>query len=174
MSTPSRPIAGAGQGSAVLSDCGTYRYELRRSWDTHGPWCLWVMLNPSTADAALDDPTLRRCRGFSRSWGYGGIVVVNLYALRAPDPRQLRAHPDPVGDRNDDHIHAAVLDADVVVCAWGGHRVAARRAGVVTGILRSAGTHLGVHCLGVTTSGAPRHPLYTPGATRLVCLGEVA
>jgi hypothetical protein len=105
-----------GHSSAVLSDCGTYRYELHRSWDPAGSLCAWVMLNPSMADADLDDPTIRRCRSFSRSWDYGGIVVVNLYALRATDPEQLRRHPDPVAD-NDGHITATVYDAAVVGCA---------------------------------------------------------
>ncbi len=154
-----------GRSSAVLSDCGTYRYELRRSWDPAGSLCAWVMLNPSMADADLDDPTIRRCRSFSRSWGYGGIVVVNLYVLRATDPEQLRRHLDPVAD-NDDYIKAAARDAGAVVCAWGAHPFAVRRAGVVTGLLRSCtGAGVAMHCLGTTNSGAPRHPLYVHGAT---------
>lgn len=175
MTVTSTAATAVGRGSAVLSDCGTYRYKLRRSWDTGKPVCLWVMLNPSTADADRDDPTIARCQGFSRSWGYGGLIVVNLYALRATDPHQLRRHPDPVGDANDGHIHTAVLGTDTVVCAWGTHPFAARRAHAVAGILRSAIPRPArVRCLGVTASGAPRHPLYTPGATGLIPFGEAA
>jgi len=82
--------------SAVLSDCGTYRYSLTRRWSP-GPLLGWVMLNPSRADALVDDPTIRRCVGFARRWGFAGIVVRNLYALRATDPRELSRHPAPVG-----------------------------------------------------------------------------
>lgn len=142
---------------AVLSDCGTYRYELIRRWDVTLPRVGWIMLNPSTADAEQDDPTIRRCIGFAKSWGYGGIVVRNLYALRATDPRALWNHPSPVGPDNDSYLLDAVDDL-VTVCAWGAH---GRRGDAVINALSDAGAAL--YHLGLTKAGKPRHPLYLKG-----------
>jgi hypothetical protein len=89
--------------TAVLSDCGTYRYRLGRRW-AEGPVDVWIMLNPSTADATVDDRTIRRCMEFSRRWGAGALVVGNLFALRATDPAELVRHPDPIGPDNDEHL----------------------------------------------------------------------
>lgn len=150
---------------AVLSDCGTYRYRLTRQWNSGAFRLTWVMLNPSTADAEVDDPTIRRCMGFARAWGYGGIVVVNLFALRATDPRELREHDAPVGPENDEHIRKVASDGAPVICAWGANVFAAERAASVLEILRHA-QGAGVRCLGTTKGGAPRHPLYVPAATK--------
>ena len=87
--------------SAILSDCGAYRYELRRTWDDRLPVLLWIGLNPSTADHIQDDPTNRRIAGFSRRWGYGGYVLANLFAYRSPDPKALKQARDPIGPEND-------------------------------------------------------------------------
>ena len=108
------------QSTAEISRDGVYRYRLTRRWETddRASMLRWIMLNPSTADASLDDPTIRRCMGFARAWGYGGIVVHNLYALRATDPRQLRDHPDPVGPVNDSYIAGWRVPT---ICAWGAH-----------------------------------------------------
>ena len=122
------------------------------------------MLNPNTADAVRDDPTIRRCVAFARRWGYGGVDVVNLFAYRTPHPRELARAEDPVGPRNDRYLRRALRTAELVVCAWGATRVAARRAHAVAGILDGAP----LHCLGRTRSGAPRHPLYLRADTRLV------
>jgi hypothetical protein len=119
------------------------------------------MLNPSTADDVRDDPTIRRCIGLSRAWGFGGIDVVNLYGLRATDPADLRAARDPVGADNDGAIARAARRADAVFAAWGIHADEAR----VTAVRRLlAGCAL--WCLGRTRDGHPRHPLYVPGAVR--------
>lgn len=150
-------------GSAVMSECGIYRYELRRTWGhEEGPLVCWVMLNPSTADADVDDPTIRRCVGFSQRWGCERLVVVNLFALRATDPKALMRFPDPVGPENDDAIAAAADEAERVVVAWGAHGTYRNRAAEVTN--RLAGIHnMRLHCLGQTKQGAPRHPLYVRG-----------
>src|SRR5262249_32293760 len=103
---------------AVISGDGRYRYSLTRRWG-RGPRALWIMLNPSRADREVDDPTIRRCIGFSGSWGYGAMEVVNLYALRTPEPRLLRRHPDPVGPENDGWITRASRRATEIVLAWG-------------------------------------------------------
>src|SRR5262245_19133112 len=94
---------------ALISPCGLYRYWLTRTWDNSLRRVCWVMLNPSTADAEQDDPTIRRCVGFARSWGAGGIIVVNLFAFRASDPKALLRAADPVGPDNDGHILKSVL-----------------------------------------------------------------
>jgi hypothetical protein len=149
-------------GWAVLSTDGAYRYELWRIWAPGGPLCAGVMLNPSTADAHHDDLTTRRCVRGGQSWGYGGLVIVNLYALRARDPAPLRHHPDPVGPRNDHHIPTTATQATSLVCAWGAHPLAARRAAAVITLLHHAAPHTLLHCRGTTHTAAPRHPLYTP------------
>ncbi len=148
--------------SAVLSQCNTYRYELRRTWESGATKVLWVMLNPSTADATVDDPTVRRCMGFARSWGHGGIVVANLYALRSVDPAALMAHSDPVGPENNDTLVrlANAPDVGLVMAAWGAHPSAIHRARHVRGLLGD------VYHLGLTRYEHPRHPLYVKGDTQ--------
>lgn len=145
--------------AARFSEDGVYRYELARRW-ARGPVATWIMLNPSTADAVQDDPTIRRCAGFTRSWGLSGIVVVNLFALRSTDPKVLRIARDPVGPDNDDAIHDACVRARLVVAAWGTHGDLFRRNERVLELL--AMTPARVTCLGHTKDGHPRHPLYLP------------
>src|SRR4029079_19593153 len=106
---------------AVMSPCGRYRYRLTRVWDESRPAVCWVMLNPSTADAVKDDPTIRRGSSFSWSWGAGGLVVVNLFAFRATNPADLLDAPDPVGPENDAHVRDAAKGAGLVMAAWGVH-----------------------------------------------------
>lgn len=140
---------------------GPYRYELTRTWDPASALvCCWVMLNPSTADASVDDPTIKRCIGFARDWGFGGLVVVNLFALRSTDPRALKTAVDPVGPRNDASILAAAGRASRVVCAWGTHGVFADRGAEVRQLLRP----FDPHALRLTKAGHPSHPLYLPRA----------
>jgi hypothetical protein len=120
------------------------------------------MLNPSTADASRDDATIRRCASFSRAWGFGAMVVVNLFALRATDPRRLREAADPVGPRNDGAIRGAAGGSDAVVAAWGRHGSLRGRDERVLDLLRDHDVRL----LGVNADGSPRHPLYLPASTR--------
>jgi len=148
--------------SAIISACGTYRYMLSRPGDataTRGP-ALFIMLNPSTADAELDDRTIGRCRSFARTWGCNGIQVANLYALRSTDPDRLWDHEDPVGPENDNWLARIALAADEVICAWGGDAKPAR-VREVAAMLAAQGVRL--KCLGTTKHGAPRHPLYVRG-----------
>ncbi|MFJ7049872.1 DUF1643 domain-containing protein [Streptomyces sp. NPDC101112] len=154
-------------GSAVLSPCGTYRYRLDRVWDEQAPPLVWVMLNPSTADADEDDATLRRCTTFSKKAGHGGLTVVNLFALRSKDPGQLRKHADPIGPRNEAALLDATASADRVAVAWGdvGRAERAEQARAVTALLTGHGRPL--ECLGLTGKGHPRHPLYVRDETQL-------
>lgn len=155
---------------ADVSECGEYRYSLTRRWDIAFPLLTFLMLNPSTADAEEDDQTIRKCIGFARSWGYGGIDVVNLYAFRSTDPKQLVAQQslgkDIVGPGNNDVIFDAMrraADASTqLVCAWGSIRTGRprtieTRVVNVKSMARTAGVTL--QCIGRTKDGDPRHPL---------------
>ncbi len=152
------------KNDALLSACGTYRYWLTRDTDTIDSFdsvAIFVMLNPSTADASLDDPTIRRCIGYARTWQCRGLVVANLYALRATNPDELWSHRDPVGEANDAHLAGLPeqYGQDRIICAWGAHarpeRVARFRE-----LMWARGATDRLYCLGVTKDGAPRHPLY--------------
>lgn len=158
-------------GGPGHDDCGIYRYELNRvwDWDSQLPVVGWVMLNPSTATATTDDPTIRRCIGFTKRWGYGGLVVRNLFALRATDPRELKRHPDPGGPDNAEHLMMATHDA-FTVCAWGSHPLAAEPGRALIGSLQRAG--IDVRFLGTTKGGHPRHPLYVRSDAELAPLRE--
>jgi len=146
---------------ATLSACERYRYALWRDWDVHLGRVCWIMLNPSTADAEKDDPTIPRCMGFARDWGYGGIVVVNLFGFRATRPADLLHVDDSVGPENDSTI-AEVLDSTmtrIVVCAWG-QNAPLDREECVLGILSNYSVT--PNALRLTKAGAPSHPLYLP------------
>jgi len=148
--------------TALLSRCGQYRYTLHRHWDPTLPTLVWIMLNPSTADAQTDDRTIRRCIGLARGWGYGGICVVNLFAFRATNPANLPADRDQaIGPDNDRHI-ARAATAATVICAWGVRGGQFGRDQQVLRLLAAAGC-AGVLTLGMTKAGHPRHPLYVKG-----------
>lgn len=145
--------------SAVLSNCRTYRYNLWRIWDDDLPVCNFVMLNPSTADESEDDTTIRRCIGYARSWGYGSIIVSNLFALRATDPKDLRVSPDPVGPENDAVLTLCAQESDIVICAWSNHGSIKKRSTAVRGLLEG----YPLHYLKMNGTGEPAHPLYLRG-----------
>ena len=159
--------------SAVISECGRWRYLLRRDLGLGAGNCdgegegeedgvvNFVMLNPSTADAVHDDPTIRRCIGFARRWGYRELLVTNLFALRTPDPLVLRRAADPVGPENDRYLQEAAGAAGLVVVAWGMHGALHGRDAAVLAQLDTLVVRLG-H-LGVTGAGLPRHPLFVRG-----------
>ena len=144
---------------ATISRCGKFRYSLTREWLGGDGVVAFIMLNPSTADAMQDDPTIRRCIGFAKAWRYAGLEVVNLYAFRATRPADMFAAEDPVGPENDAHIVEACARASMVIVAWGAiaalrrDRVAAARAMI----------RRGIYALGLTSAGEPRHPLYVRG-----------
>ncbi|MDF5946760.1 DUF1643 domain-containing protein [Pseudomonas aeruginosa] len=147
--------------SAIIGECGQYRYLLTRPGDCLADkgTAVFLMLNPSTADAALDDPTIRRCRNFASAWGCNGIAVVNLYALRATNPADLWKHDDPVGPDNDWRLRA--------IARVHRHRVRLGRQ-CEARASRSRNQHPDrrrrrLWCLGTTKDGHPRHPLYVPG-----------
>jgi len=164
--------------AAIISPCQTYRYSLTREWDD-GPRVLWIMLNPSIADASIDDPTIRRCIGFSQAFGrgrddletcFGSLEVVNLFAYRATDPKDMaRAKSsgvDIVGPENDRHIIEAALRASLVIAAWGTDKLAPLRS---VSIRKLVAPH-DLRCLGTSKFGAPKHLHYLASNSELVTL----
>lgn len=145
---------------AKFSDCREYRYRLWRTWDVGKPTLAFVMLNPSTADEVKNDPTVRRCIGYAKDWGYGTLVVGNIFALRSTDPQGLYEHDDPVGPENDEHLREIVSEADKVVAAWGSHGEYQGRGREVAEMLEGE-----LVALDTTKAGQPNHPLYQPKDT---------
>lgn len=141
--------------SACFSDDRVFRYWLSRTWDEELQPLVVVGLNPSTADEAVDDPTVRRCIGFARAWGFGGLVMLNLFAFRATDPREMKAAADPVGPANDAWLRQQT-SLRRVLCAWGAHGGHLNRSRRVGHLLADRD----LVCLGRTAAGFPRHPLY--------------
>ena len=144
---------------AVFSPCRRWRYLLWRRWDEDRPAANFLMLNPSTADEVKLDPSCTRARRYAERWGYGALIVTNLFGWRATDPDQMKAVRDPVGRGNDRAIVAAAREAAIVVCAWGNHGAHLARSMHVRKLL--VGTKL--HVLRMNASGEPAHPLYLPG-----------
>lgn len=154
--------------SATFSESMAFRYTLSRVWDGRRPACCFVMLNPSTADENILDPTVRRCVGFAKAWGYGSLWVLNIFALRATDPEELyRVAFDPVGPHNDFYIREVIQRSQCAVAAWGVHgKLRDRGAAVAAQIHRLIPG--GLCCLGMTKDGHPRHPLYVSGSQERV------
>lgn len=146
---------------ATLDASGRYRYQLWRVWDELKPRVLFVMLNPSTADAAHDDPTIRKCVAYAKAWGYGSLEVVNLFAVRSTSPAMIYTHDDPKGKDNDPYILESGYRAHLIVAAWGAHGEHRERDRYVGALLKLHGFKL--HCLKVTSKGLPNHPLYLKG-----------
>jgi hypothetical protein len=168
---PAKPLAlfEADDGGADFSNDRRYRFRLWRYWNRHEKAACFCMLNPSTANETDLDPTLRRCVGFARAWGCGGLEVVNLFAIVSPDPRVLLTDRDPIGEGNDDHIASAAMLAEVVVVGWGAFPEARVRSREVVDLLATVGVR--PMCLGTTRAGHPRHPLYLRKTADLVPYG---
>jgi hypothetical protein len=149
---------GDAESSATYSDCEQYRYALTRVWDDTGRRVLFIMLNPSTATEVQNDPTIERCERRARRLGFGGMRIVNIFAFRATDPRDLKAAADPLGNDNDAMIQLGLDWADEVLAAWGAHGAHLGRGAEVAALLTRSGQM--VCHLGVSKAGHPRHPLY--------------
>jgi len=139
---------------AIISEDGKYRYQLSRIWDEEKPKVLFIMLNPSTADADVDDPTIRRVVNFSKSWGYGGVFVGNLYAYRSTDPKGLKHTEDPIGPENMSHIQSLVGLTDKIVYAWGNNK---KEPKWLCDLVETP------YCIDISTKKIPKHPLYLKG-----------
>ncbi len=143
-------------GGAEFSECRQYRYALWRQWNWQGyaNQVMFIGLNPSTADETQDDPTIRRCIGFAKAWGYGGLVMMNAYAFRATNPSDMKRAADPIGSGNDEALSYRATQVGLIVAAWGAHCNQQREEEVCGAIMRP------IYCLGKTKAGRPRHPLY--------------
>lgn len=148
---------------AIISPCGLYRYRLWRRWG-EGKSAVFIMLNPSTADAEKDDATIRRCIGFANRESCGGLVVVNLFAFRATQPKDMKAAADPIGPENDAHLGDVVWSSQAgpIIAAWGNHGTLSGRAFAVAHRFGEV-----LQCLGTTKEGQPIHPLRLHRATPL-------
>ena len=147
------------QRRAHLSACRRYRFALWRRW-ADGPQVLFLMLNPATADETRDDPTIRRCLAFARSWGFAALAVGNLFAFRTASPVTLKSAPEPVGTTNDQWLLRLRTESELAVAAWGDHGRFQGRSDVVRASLPM------LHILGLTKLGEPRHPLYLSAQTQ--------
>jgi len=161
--------------TAILSEDRVYRYTLVRDWpmldgeERQGfgrsrAYAMVVGLNPSVADEVKDDPTIRRIMAFVKSWGYGMLVMVNLFSFRATNPKHMMDAKDPIGPDNDYWIEQMSKDACVIVAAWGKYGSFMNRDAEI--IHR----YSGLKCFGKNKDGSPRHPLYLRKDTKLVNL----
>lgn len=149
---------------AIIDPTGCYRYALWRTWNPNQPRVAFIMLNPSTADATTNDPTIRRCIAFAQSWGYGALDVLNLFAYRTPHPRLLRQAADPVGVDNDRYLLAVAQRVKMMIFAWGNQGSIQNRHQTVIQLL----SHTHIYCLGTTRLGHPCHLLYLKRTTQPV------
>jgi len=153
-------IARSASGARFSRD-RRWRTLLWRRWDAAKPAANFLMLNPSTADEVRLDPSCSRARDYAERWGYGALIVTNLFGWRATEPERLKAAREPVGRGNDAAILAAAREAAIVVCAWGNHGAHRGRSAAVLRMLAEARVPL--RALRVNRSGEPAHPLYLPG-----------
>jgi len=147
---------------AMLSPDRVYRYSLWRVWDESKPLVMFIGLNPSTADENDDDPTIRRCINFAKDWGYGGIYMLNLFALRTKNPIILLSHPSPIGIVNDHWLKQVAQNNVKVIAAWGTKGLYLGRDKEVMKLFRQ------MNCLGLTKDGHPKHPLFLRKDTKMI------
>lgn len=159
---------------SIFSPCRGYRYSLWRRFQGELIWegvnkqrdgyVMWCALNPSTADENVDDNTLRRCQFFAKQEGFGEMVMTNLFAYRATDPKEMKKQHDPVGVDNDRHLLELAHGAEMVICAWGGNGKFKARDRAVLKLLETKP----LYCLRITENGFPEHPLYLPSSLRAI------
>lgn len=145
---------------AEFSGDRAYRYALWRTWEP-GASCMFIGLNPSTADENTDDPTIRRCIGFARLWGYGSLYMLNLFGFRATDPREMKDAANPIGGSNDETLTYYRSRCSLIIAAWGKHGTHLNRAEHVMQIMARR-----IDCLGRNQDGTPKHPLYLKANTK--------
>lgn len=148
--------------NATFSDCRKYRYALSRTWNGKKKTILFIGLNPSTANEKIDDPTIRRCINYAQNWGYGSLLMVNLFAYRATLPSELKNVKNPIGNDNDLHIIELSKKADIAVAAWGNEGTLLNRDKEIKKILPN------LMCLKINKSGQPAHPLYQKKDLKLI------
>lgn len=145
-----------GQNGAIFSDCEQYRYKLWRTWDNEKSPLIFIGLNPSTADETVDDATIIRCTNRAKLWGYGGLIMLNLFAYRATNPNDMKKAQNPIGDNNDDFLKEILSMDTLTIAAWGTHGRFKERDKQIKNLIPN------LHCLDITKDGHPKHPLYIP------------
>ena len=138
--------------TAIFSECRTFRYSLGRIWDASGKMVLFIGLNPSYADETIDDPTIRRCIGFAKEWGFGGLSIVNLFAYCSHNPKELLKVKDPVGHENDKMLKKYISQSDKIILVWGNQGNYLKRNEKVLKLIKKP------LCLKINKNGAPAHP----------------
>lgn len=156
------------KSKALYSLCKRYRYMLHRSWDDTKAGVAFIGLNPSTATEEVDDPTVRRCRRWAESWGYGHFWMLNLFAYRATDPKDMKAQDEPIGEFNDEVISWVLTETPEVVCCWGTHGIHGGRSDKFREMLDGLPSLPGCLAFGFCKNGEPKHPLYLKNDTTLV------
>lgn len=150
---------------AQFSKCRKYRYALWRTWkeDSH---VMFIGLNPSTADETEDDPTIRKCMNFAKRWGFGGLYMLNLFAYRATNPKELMSISDPIGNENNEYLKMYLNPAGLNVACWGNHGSYLNRADSVISLLGKENLSV----FGLTKRDQPKHPLYLKNDSGLIYL----
>ena len=154
-------------GKAIFSECEKYRYSLTREWDSSKEKILFLLLNPSTADAEHDDPTIRRCTNYAKLWGYGGLYIGNIFAFRATEPTVMRKQSDPIGPLNNGFILMLHKQAAITVAGWGSNGSFLNREAYIKRLLKS-----NIYYLKLTKDGHPGHPLYLKKDLKPIKYGE--
>jgi hypothetical protein len=147
------------KSDAKFSECRKYRYTLWRIWEEEDPYCAFIGLNPSTADIQYNDPTIQRCVNNAMDWGFGGLLMLNLFAYRSTDPQDLYKQEDPIGEENDKCITDLVKNSGMTIAAWGNHGKYLDRD---KSVLKMLSTIKEIHCLDTNKDESPKHPLYIP------------
>lgn len=150
--------------SAIVSKCKKYRYRLERTVGTETKTCLFIMLNPSKADAVKNDLTIKRCMGFAKAFGCGRLLVGNLFAFRTTWPKELKVAAKPEGPHNLRHLKAMCMEAEIVIAAWGADGKHLSQDQKVLVQLKNWGVKL--HVLKLTKGGRPCHPSRLSAALR--------
>ena len=146
--------------TATFSEDRKYRYTLYREWNQQKGMVMIIGLNPSTADETKDDPTIRRCLNFAKDWGFGRLMMVNLFAIRGTDPQILKEVSDPIGPQNDFYLKSMAEKSDLIIGAWGVDGVYKNRGVTIKKLIPD------MNCLGITKNGQPKHPLYLKKDTK--------
>ena len=141
---------------AIISKDKIYRYKLSRTWDSTKPTILFIGLNPSIADENIDDPTITRCINFAKDWGYGTLLIANLFAFRSTYPKDIYLIDDPIGKDNDHYLLECVTQSDLIVACWGNNGTYMNREKVITELVPN------LYCLQKNKNGTPHHPLRPP------------
>ena len=141
---------------AIISKDKIYRYKLSRTWDSTKPTILFIGLNPSIANENVDDPTITRCINFAKDWGYGTLLMANLFAFRSTYPKDIYLIDDPIGKDNDHYILECVKQSDLIIACWGNNGTYMNREKVITELVPN------LYCLQKNKNGTPHHPLRLP------------